>query len=672
MKAAIAILDMQPIDPPVGGGRLRLLGLYHGLGEGLQALYVGTYDWRGPGFRRQFLSENLEELLVPLSDAHFAAAEARSQAVGHGVIDTTFHELAHLSPDYVAAAREAAASADIVVFSHPWVFSLVSDVLDPARQMVVYDSHNVEGLLRMDLLDDSAAGTEVVRGVVAVEYALCHAADLVLACSHEDRATFADLYGIPFDRMRVVPNGTFTKSLTPATRLEKTAACENLGLGAEPIAFFLASNYAPNVEAARFIASVLAPSLPRIRFVVAGGVGDSLGEFKSVPNLMVTGLISEEKKCQWLKAADIAINPMFGGSGTNIKMFDFMAAGLPIVTTPIGARGIETGVEALAVVGGDEFRQAIESILADPARGAALGQAAREQAEMLYSWEHISRHVGTLFTHRRKMHGRTQPFFSVVVPTYERHASLSRLVERLSQQSWRDFEVLIVDQSAEPWSDRDREFNLDLAYVHTDIRGAVYARNTGSDLAMGKVIAFIDDDCEPCPNWLQAARAEFVSGDVVGVEGLIVSDRVDPEHWRIVTNEGFEGIAFQTANLFLRAEIFHAVNGFDLEFDHPHFREDTDLGWRAQKLGSIPFSRAAWVYHPPQPRAVERESAMTRSRFFEKDALLLRKHPQKYMELMFRESQWASNPYFWTYFKQGLHKYKVDAPSEIRAIMPKG
>ena len=35
------------------------------------------------------------------------------------------------------------------------------------------------------------------------------------------------------------------------------------------------------------------------------------------------------------------INPMISGSGTNIKMFDFMAAGLPIITTDIGARGIE-------------------------------------------------------------------------------------------------------------------------------------------------------------------------------------------------------------------------------------------------------------------------------------------------------------------------------------------
>ena len=179
----VVVLDMQPIDPPTGGGRLRLLGLYHALGHGLDVRYVGTYDWPGPGYRRQQLSPTLEEVLVPLSPAHFEAVKARSKAAGgKGVIDTTFHELARLSPDYVAAAREAAAEADIVVFSHPSIYPLVCDLLDPARQLIVYEAHNVEGLLRLELLDDGMAGTGIAREVVRVEYTLCHAAHLILAC----------------------------------------------------------------------------------------------------------------------------------------------------------------------------------------------------------------------------------------------------------------------------------------------------------------------------------------------------------------------------------------------------------------------------------------------------------------------------------------------------------
>ncbi len=671
MKRNVAVLDMQPIDPPTGGGRLRLLGLYHAMGPEIEAHYVGTYDWPGPGYRRQYLSPTLEELVVPLSAAHFEAADKLSKAAGgRTVIDSAFHTQAALSPDYVAAAREATAAAEIVVFSHPWIYPLVRDLIDPARQLIVYDAHNVEGFLRMELLDDGGVGTEVVRGVVSVEYELCHAAHLILACSHEDRMAFVRLYGVPADRIRVAPNGTFVQQLTPATPEEKSAARKTFGLGKEPVALFVGSNYGPNVDAARFIATTLSSALPKVNFVIAGGVGEGLADVSLRPNVRVTGIVSEDEKRNWLHAADLAVNPMFGGSGTNIKMFDFMAAGLPIVSTEIGARGIEGTHDHVAIANRRGFASAISSITAAPERAIALGRAVRERAQRSYSWERISSNLGRLLMRRRAQIGRPKPFFSVIVPTYGRPKSLTRLVELIAQQTWRDFELIIVDQSDEPWPDRIRDFGIDIEYVHTDLRGVVYARNRGADLAAGHVLAFIDDDCEPCPEWLAAAQTEFSNGSIAGLEGLITSKSINEAEWRAVTNDGFEGIGFMTANLFLRTEVFHAINGFDVAFDPTPFREDTDIGWRAQELGVIPFSRQAWVYHPPQPRSVARESLLARSQFFEKDALLLRKHPKRCIELIRREAQWINNPHYWAYFLKGLERYRVPLPKEVRAFMP--
>ena len=669
MSLKVVVLDMQPIDPPTGGGRLRLLGLYHALGGGLDVRYVGTYDWPGPGYRRQKLSPTLEEVLVPLSAAHFAAAKARSKAAGgKGVIDTTFHELAYLSPEYVAAAREAAAEADIVVFSHPWIHPLVCDLLEPERQLIVYEAHNVEGLLRLELLDDGRGGTEIAREVVRVEYSLCHAAHLILACSHADRSAFIRLYGVPPERTRVAANGAFTRTLVPPTSEEKATARKNLRLGAGPVALFIGSQYGPNVEAARFIATSLAGAAPQVQFVIAGGVGEAVSTRRA--NLRVTGQISEEDKRRWLQAADLGVNPMFSGSGTNIKMFDFMAAGLPIVTTPIGARGIMADGENMAVVEPDGFADEVSALVGDPDCARSMGRAARDAVERSYSWERISEQTGALLARRQARLGGPEPYFTVVVPTYARHPSLTALMERLAQQSWRDFEVVIVDQSVEPWPDRERDFGLDLLYVHTDLRGAVFARNRGAGLGRGEVVAFIDDDCHPSKNWLAAAHAEFSRRDIVGLEGLITSgDKSDPA-WRAVTNDGFEGIGFMTANLFVRSSVFQQLDGFDAAFDHPHFREDTDLGWRMQAVGAVPFSREAAVYHPPQPRALERESVETRSKFFEKDALLLRKHPQKYPELLLRECQWKHNPHFWPYFLRGLDRYGVEASEAVIAHAP--
>jgi glycosyltransferase involved in cell wall biosynthesis len=652
----VAVIDMQVIAPPSGGGRQRLLGLYHDLGPVAATTYVGTYDWRDQPPRRQMLSPSLEEVLVPLSPAHFAAAEALSARLGgRTAIDTSFADLVHLSPDYFAAARQAARAADVVVLSHPWMWPAIEPVLQRGRQLLVYDAHNMEGLLRCELLDDGGEGTRLLYRVVAIERALCRAADLILTCSVEDADAFARLYRIPADRTRLAPNAAFASQITPPTPGEKQAVRAQFGLPAEPVAIFLGSDYGPNRDAARFIADRLAPALPRIRFVVAGGVGATLGG-RLASNVVTTGRIGEADKRRWLHAADLALNPMFAGSGTNVKMLEYMAAGLPIVSTAIGARGLRGCAGAIEVAEADTFAATVAALAGAPERRASMGAAARRVLLRHYAWERISPAIGRLLA-RRLERRAAAPLFSVIVPSYERPDHLARLVALLARQSFRDFEVIVIDQSARPWTPPD--VGIDLLYIHTDLRGAVAARNRGGALARGRVLAFTDDDCEPGAGWLAAAHAAFVDPAVV---------RFDDPAWRAVSNDGAEGIGFMTANLFVRAEAFHRLGGFDPDFEEPHFREDTEFGWRLQELGRVPFSRDASVFHPPHPRTSARESIAERSRFFEKDALLLRKHPKRYLALLKAEAQWNHNPLFWEELARGAAKYGVELPREVLSL----
>jgi glycosyltransferase involved in cell wall biosynthesis len=247
----------------------------------------------------------------------------------------------------------------------------------------------------------------------------------------------------------------------------------------------------------------------------------------------------------------------------------------------------------------------------------------------------------------------------VIVPTYERHEHLGELMASLAMQRFTDFEVIVVDQSAAEWSGREGYSELDLAYLHPPTPGAVLARNMGASCARGEILAFIDDDCLAFPDWLAGAAPYFEDPGVVGVEGLILSARRDDSRYRAVTNQGFEGLGFMTANLFLRRETFATVNGFDPAFEHPHFREDTDLAWRALKLGRIPFARDVRVYHPPHPRELDRESGETRAQFFEKDALLLQKHPDRFRELFMNEAHYLRTEGFAENFLRGAQKYGV-------------
>jgi glycosyltransferase involved in cell wall biosynthesis len=670
----VTVLDMQPIEPPVGGGRQRLLGLYHALGEKLPTTYVGTYDWPGEAYRRHRHSETLEEITVPLAAEHFAAAvEWQARAGGKNVIDVSFDQLAHLSPAFVDAARAQTAEADIVIFSHPWIYPLVKQDLRQHPQLVVYDSHNVEGLLRLTLLDDGAFGTEMVKHVVTLEYELCHTADLILACSHQDRELFHEFYKVPYSKIIVAPNGTFTRSVTPSEDCQRQELKQKLGLGQAPVAVFLGSIYKPNVEAAEFINASLAPALPEATFVLCGDVGTALPQGRVATNVRVTGRLSECEKRDYFGSADIALNPMFSGSGTNVKMFDFMAAGLAILTTEVGARGIRWGAEMpFEVSPPAEFASAIRRLLTDQDHTERLRIAARRAAEQQYSWERISAQLGRLLRRAYDTLKEPKPLYSVLIPTYERPESLPRVLECLRRQTYRQFEVVIVDQSNQPWEGYRQYRGLDILYIHTDVKGVVNARNTAAFAARGEVLAFTDDDCQPLPDWLANATRYFDQPRVVGVEGLILSDKRDDPNFRAVTNAGFEGIGFMTANLFLRRETFMALDGFDDRFDHPHFREDTDLGWRAMEHGEIPFGHDVRVYHPPHRREIARESLTERNRFFEKDALLLAKHPERYRSLFFDEGHYLQTEGFCEHFLRGAEKYRVPLDDLFRyLLMPK-
>ena len=200
---------------------------------------------------------------------------------------------------------------------------------------------------------------------------------------------------------------------------------------------------------------------------------------------------------------------------------------------------------------------------------------------------------------------------------------------------------------------------MDYLYIHSDIEGRGGGAESAAFYARGEFLAFTDDDCQPLPDWLANAARYFDDANIAGVEGLILSERRDDPNYRAVTNEGFEGQGFMTANLFLRREIFNALDGFDERFDHPHFREDTDLGWRALSHGEIPFARDVQVYHPPHLRDEQRETSVERVRFFEKDALLLAKHPERYRTLFLNEAHYRQTKGFREHFLRGAEKYGV-------------
>jgi glycosyltransferase involved in cell wall biosynthesis len=176
--------------------------------------------------------------------------------------------------------------------------------------------------------------------------------------------------------------------------------------------------------------------------------------------------------------------------------------------------------------------------------------------------------------------GHFRPFFSVIVPSYERAQQLNACLRALSCQSYpRDrFEVIVVNDGGTACLDSQVEAfskHLDVKLLKQTRSGPAAARNFGARYAKGAFLAFTDDDCAPAPNWLEALAAGFTrfpdcafGGRTINgvrdnvystvsqllVDYLYANYNSDPSHARFLTSN----------NLAFPAKGFHAIGGFDV------------------------------------------------------------------------------------------------------------
>jgi len=106
------------------------------------------------------------------------------------------------------------------------------------------------------------------------------------------------------------------------------------------------------------------------------------------------------------------------------------------------------------------------------------------------------------------------PMVSVVIPTYNRPSQLAQCLDSLSRLTCphSHFEVIVVDDGSPldltPVIARFRD-HLDLTFLRQPQGGPGAARNAGAAVARGDILAFLDDDCRPTPDWLLSLTACF-------------------------------------------------------------------------------------------------------------------------------------------------------------------
>ncbi len=282
-----------------------------------------------------------------------------------------------------------------------WVtmpYSIISASIFCWRIPIIYDSYAVVsdavGITLTTLEKRSRVfRTPIVKSIVKltlqgyislVERLACNRATHIKAIGEPDRRRFVEKYGIGEDRITTISpfidSSKLRETLSKKRGLKKTDALK--------VVFHGSYNHPPNRDAFELILNYVAPEVGKrngnIQFLLAG-IGVPVFERGNVKSL---GFVEDIQAL--LASSDIAIVPLVEGEGIKTKIFDYMAVGLPIISTRKGIQAIEAENDKHALICDavdPKFISAILDLANDREKREMLGKNALELAKMKYTRE---------------------------------------------------------------------------------------------------------------------------------------------------------------------------------------------------------------------------------------------------------------------------------------------
>ncbi len=228
------------------------------------------------------------------------------------------------------------------------------------------------------------------------------------------------------------------------------------------------------------------------------------------------------------------------------------------------------------------------------------------------------------------------PRMSVVVCTYNGGRTIRDCLEGLRRLRYPDFELIVVDDGSTDTTAAIAQ-QYDVHLIRTENRGLSSARNTGWQAATGEIIAYLDDDAYPDPDWLTHLAATFLRTNDVAVGGPNIAPPGDgpiakcvalapgnPVHVMLTDREAEH---IPGCNMAFRREALAAIGGFDVQFRTAG--DDVDVCWSLRERGwTLGFSPAAVVWH--HRRNSLRAYWKQQVGYGRAEGLLERKWPEKY------------------------------------------
>ncbi len=371
--------------PPFGGVHLRVFNILKRI-AGRHDVTLGCHSWSSEDLEgADWLTRNgIRTVTAPLAAANWRHV---APALGSMIFSGQPPELAqYQAPElHALVARE---HFDVLQVEETLLTPYASSLPAGANTRTVLALHNLHFVQARRIAGiEATQGARVWRNFNALmmrryEPSIAARFDRVLAVSELDRAT---LQGVaPRLTIDVLANGVDTQVLQPLPEPPARRA----------LVFVGTLNYRPCADAVLWLVDAILPILrrryPELDLWIVGKEPPAAVEALASEGVFVTGLV--EDVTPYYERATLAVVPLRAGGGSRLKILEAMALARPVVSTSVGAEGIDVtdGHDILLADDADAFASAVSRLLDEPDLWRSLAGNARRLVQERHDWDLIA------------------------------------------------------------------------------------------------------------------------------------------------------------------------------------------------------------------------------------------------------------------------------------------
>lgn len=277
---------------------------------------------------------------------------------------------------------------DVIWLEHSYSYSLGERLRKHfPRAQIVVNAHNVEQQLKTMIGKSQKTssgrwwGLQEAALMGDIERRMVREAALVYCCSEADRMRFQKLHRATACQLTVVPNGVDTEYFRGIAS-EKSL---------ETLIFTGTAGYKPNDDAVQWLVERILPGIlqvrPGVRLILAGmNAGARWGHYQREGQIEVHCSVPDMRPL--LSRAVVSVVPLQSGSGTRLKILEALSSGCAVVSTSIGAEGLDVKAEQDLLIADSEaeFVNAVFRLLQDDELRTTLCEHGRQLVEQRYDW----------------------------------------------------------------------------------------------------------------------------------------------------------------------------------------------------------------------------------------------------------------------------------------------